>query len=96
MKKAGIDIQEYKQVISNQSTDIKILQEQTDKLQFQLEQKVSLARVDKIISDKNKGYSQKLTSVSEHQNNNSLSDPKMSNFDGRDETGDPTFCSFPQ
>ena len=37
MKKAGIDIQDYKQVISNKSTDIKILQEQIDKLQFQLE-----------------------------------------------------------
>ena len=87
MKKAGIDIQDYNQVISIQSTDIKLLQEQTNKLQLQLDRKVSLARVDKIISDKNKCYCQKSTSdsVSEHQNNNSPSNSTMPNFDGRED-----------
>jgi hypothetical protein len=63
------------------------LQEQTNKLQLQLDRKVSLARLDKIISDKNKGYSQKSTSdsVSEHQNNNSPSNPTMPHFDGRED-----------
>lgn len=63
------------------------MQEQTNKLQLQLDRKVSLVRVDKIISDKNKCYSQKSTSdsVSEHQNNNSPSNPTMPNFDGRED-----------